>query len=221
VDSRALHIKNVVGQGVLEFFASHLKTAVIVVDREGSVVFLNSAAERLLNTTCDSNDEFTLVTGYTRNEIIGKPCSILQGDPCLRKCGLYALRSNERIFNSPCRIIGKAGNLITIRKNAALIKTPDGVVCGGVESFVDVSDLKDALEKAEEASAAKSSFLAMMSHENRTPMNGIIELSELLLSSKLNAFDSELIQTINTSATSLLSLLNDILDFSKFAHTGC
>ena len=75
--------------------------------------------------------------------------------------------------------------------------------------------LETALELANEANHAKSQFLAMMSHEVRTPLNGVIGFAELL---KLNDLDNEArenVQLLNDSAQALLALLNQILDFSK------
>lgn len=70
-------------------------------------------------------------------------------------------------------------------------------------------------EEAENANAAKSSFLATMSHEIRTPMNAILGVQELLLNSPLPANEKSLLKSAHSSAESLLGILNQVLDLSK------
>jgi two-component system, sensor histidine kinase RpfC len=75
--------------------------------------------------------------------------------------------------------------------------------------------LEKATKQAGEANEAKTNFLSNISHEMRTPLNGIIGASELLAQSKLDIKQSELLQMVGTSATSLKKLINDVLDISK------
>lgn len=79
-------------------------------------------------------------------------------------------------------------------------------------------ELRLAKDTAEQASRAKSDFLASMSHELRTPLNAIIGFSEVLKEEgfgPLNEKQREYVNDVWTSGKHLLSLINDILDLSK------
>lgn len=75
--------------------------------------------------------------------------------------------------------------------------------------------LSDAMEAALEASRLKSEFLANMSHEIRTPMNGVIGMIRLILNMPLEGKLRRYAETVDASASALMTIINDILDFSK------
>lgn len=82
----------------------------------------------------------------------------------------------------------------------------------------DIWELKEeeaAREKAEAANEAKTRFLATVSHEMRTPLNGILGMAELISQPGLSAEQISYVEAIQTSGKSLASLIDEILDFAK------
>ncbi|MGB4859139.1 MAG: ATP-binding protein [Dokdonella sp.] len=74
--------------------------------------------------------------------------------------------------------------------------------------------LTTARDDARRANAAKSRFIANMSHEFRTPLNGLVGMSQVLATTPLNSEQRECAQVIDASVHTLLSLVDDVLDIS-------
>ena len=83
-----------------------------------------------------------------------------------------------------------------------------------VEHYAVGRDITER-RRAEAASEAKSRFLATVSHEVRTPLNGVLGMADLLLDTSLEPEQGTYVRAIKTSGEALLSLIDEILDFSK------
>lgn len=86
------------------------------------------------------------------------------------------------------------------------------------DQVVAEESLKDALRLAEEASSAKSSFLATMSHEMRTPLHGIMASLELMRDSDLNAANLTLLETAEACSHRALTQVNNVLEMARLGQ---
>jgi signal transduction histidine kinase/CheY-like chemotaxis protein len=86
---------------------------------------------------------------------------------------------------------------------------------GTMEILIDVTMLESARKQEAKANEAKSEFLARMSYEIRTPLNGIIGMTDVLRKFHLTPDIAEIVALLHRSTEVLLSIINDILDFSR------
>jgi signal transduction histidine kinase/CheY-like chemotaxis protein len=86
---------------------------------------------------------------------------------------------------------------------------------GTMEILLDVTMLESARKEEARANEAKSEFLARMSYEIRTPLNGIIGMTDILIKNHLSPEIQQTVSLLRQSGEVLLNIINDILDFSK------
>lgn len=109
-----------------------MRDGLMVVDIEGNVLFFNRAAQE--------------ITGYSKDEVIGKSCTMIDSDTCVvltdsgrqRSCDLF---KTGAICNKRCRIRSRDGRAVYLLKNAVVLRNGSGEIIGAVESMTDVTSL--------------------------------------------------------------------------------
>lgn len=122
------------------------------------------------------------------------------------------LATGAPVINEPGQLINHQHQVLQVLVSKVPITDIAGHIIGLVGITVDVTELTLAKEAAESAVRAKTAFMANMSHDIRTPLTGVIGMSESLENTLQNPTEKESAHMLHDSGQELLSMLNDILD---------
>lgn len=162
--------------------------------------------------------------GYARRELIGREwgeffASRPGQDPF---SDIVATLRAGRIWEGGWEHRRKDGSTYPVHGVVTPVRHRGGALACFVAVFDDVSEAKrkeaellEARDRAEAGDRAKGQFLATMSHEVRTPLNGIVGFTSLLMETPLTSEQQEYVQTIRMSTEALIHLTGDILDFAR------
>ncbi len=179
---------------------------IVFVHKDGVIQYINKIAETIL--------------GYSISDSIGKQMLDFVADESKASAiqNIQRRLAGEDVPAYEAKVITKSGEIRTMLTQATFIPYK------GEKSFLviltDITELKQAISKAEESDKLKTAFLQNMSHEIRTPLNGIIGFSGLLQYDDISKEDiKEYTSIIQNSGHRLIEIVNNVLDISKI-ETG-
>jgi signal transduction histidine kinase len=166
---------------------------------------------------------------------LGLPRDVMQGRPAITEVlrwlythGEYGEAGNFAAWSQAFIARARATPGLRVdehtRPNGTVLEIRTNLMPGGaaVRTYTDITErkrietaLRAAHDAAQQATHAKSAFLATMSHEIRSPLSGLLGVLEMLRATALDDEQRRMAGMIDSSGRMLLAVLNDVLDFSK------
>lgn len=171
------------------------------------------------------NDTALAWLGHSREELLGRHFRDLLA-PANRadfdaRFPIFC-RPGGEVRDLELRLVRKDGSLLPVLLSSVAVTAEDGTFLHSRSTFIDQTALLEAYEglrqardEAERANSAKSEFVAVISHEARTSLSGILGLAEVMSHGPLDEGQARNLAALVGAAQGMLSLLNDLLDLSK------
>ena len=164
------------------------------------------------------NDSFIKISGYTQDELIGRPHSIVRHPDTKKEVfnDMWGKITSKKVWQGDIKNRAKDGKDYHVYATIVPIVDEHEEIVEYLAIRYDTTNLHHAIEQANAAERTKGRFLANMSHELRTPLNAILGFSQILQrKASLSEKDALYVEKIALSGNNLLTLVNSILDFSK------
>lgn len=123
---------------------------------------------------------------------------------------------NDKSIEIEETVVLKNGERLYFSSVKRPLKDEEGNIIGVIGNSLDITELKEAKQHAETANHTKTHFLALMGHELRIPLTGIISTANMLVENEMTSDEvKEVGKIIEDSGSYLLTTINSILDFAK------
>ena len=184
-------------------FNHHQALMMIIESKTGHILEANKAAENFYQIP---------LVGRLTSELLEVPNEVLEQEvEQYAKVGEYQFTTRHRLASGEVKDLSVHLTTKVVGEMILSFSISEDIT----EKLQLEKALREAKEKAENANQAKDNFLAIISHELRTPMNGILGMAKLVLGTKLQTDQRESLELVLVSGEKLLGLLNDLLDLAK------
>jgi len=234
VGSAAMLLRNLKAHELARRDLDRAHEKVALRERELSVLF-KSVQELLFRTDAQGrlsfvNAHWAALRQESIDKALGRPLSelVAAGDDRAAVADLFAHDDRVGARTAQVALHAPDGQARHLQMAVVPLLDRDGQrILGFAGSAMDVTDrvlaeraIRQARDSAEEASRAKSEFIANISHELRTPLQSILGFSELgVARTPANPRVTGMFEDIHTAGQRMLALVNDLLDVSKFEST--